>query len=119
MDGRATFTIVASSTTMNWATHTITSVSQGLNVRGAGEAAFAREAEDGADMGEADDGADAGEVDVGEATGGPFRRRGLNGPLSLTQTDYPVRIVLPEHRRAMLAMRTPSKNRDPAPPAGR
>ena len=33
MEGRATLTMVASSTTMNWATQTMTSVSQGLKWR--------------------------------------------------------------------------------------
>jgi len=58
---------------MNCATHTITSVSQGLNVRLLDSVGVVA-------------------AGVGEATGGPFRQGGLEGPFSLTQADRRVRM---------------------------
>ncbi|HTD07262.1 MAG TPA: hypothetical protein VK680_00100 [Solirubrobacteraceae bacterium] len=57
---------------MNWATHTTTSVIQGLNVRGVGEAACALELDEGADAGEAEEVVAAGDADVVVATGRTF-----------------------------------------------
>jgi hypothetical protein len=79
-------TMVASSTTMNWATQTITSVSQGLKWR------FSDGALTAAEEGEEPDPAGTAGADAGEATTVTFLRRGLGGPLRLAQADRIVRI---------------------------
>src|SRR5271166_2485845 len=87
MEGSATLTMVASSTTMNWATQTMTSVSQGLKWR------FSDGALTAAEEGEEADGAGAAGADAGEATADTFLLRGLSGPLRLPQADRIVRIT--------------------------